>query len=148
MFMGEYQHTVDEKGRLSIPARFREATDGKTIEKFVVTRGLENCLFLYPLEEWKIYEEKFRTLPTLTDQRVRSFVRFFFSGATECTVDKLGRIVVPQSLRQYAHLDKEVVVIGMLNRIEIWDKQHWQNYLVQSEKSASEIAPQLSELGI
>lgn len=145
---GEYQHSLDEKGRVSIPARFRDAPDGKRIEKCVITRGLDNCLFLYSLEEWRIYEEKFRSLPTLTDPRVRSFVRFFFSGATECVLDKLGRIAISQSLREYAHLDKEVVVFRMPNRIEIWNKQRWQDYLSETEKSSSQVAQQLSELGI
>lgn len=143
MFMGEYQHTLDDKGRLIMPAKFREGLG----ESFVATRGLDNCLFVYPNEEWHILEEKLKTLP-MTSKDARAFVRFFFSGATECEMDKTGRISVPQNLREYANLDKDVVVIGVSNRIEIWSKENWDNYMSSTADSYEEIAETMEKLGI
>lgn len=135
MFMGEYQHSLDEKGRLIMPARFRDALG----ETFVVTRGLDNCLFVYPQEEWRILEEKLKTLP-MTSKEARAFVRFFFSGASECELDKSGRISLPQNLREHANLEKEVVVAGVTNRIEIWSKDNWENYMSSTSGSLEEMA--------
>lgn len=135
MFMGEYQHTVDTKGRLIVPSKFREHLDGR----FVLTRGLDNCLFGYPLEEWKILEEKLRALP-MTKKDARAFTRFFFSGATEVEVDKQGRINIPASLRQYAKVEKECVIIGVSSRLEIWAKHLWDDYYDESEQSFNDIA--------
>ena len=112
MFMGEYQHSIDEKGRLIVPARFREELG----LNFVVTRGLDNCLFVYPKPEWQNLEQKLKSLP-LTNASARSFVRFFFSGAGECELDKQGRILLPLNLREYARLDREVVLIGVSSRV-------------------------------
>ena len=114
MFIGEYQHTIDPKGRVILPAKFREELG----EKFVVTKGLDNCLFVYPNEEWKNLEQKLRTLP-LTSKEARAFIRFFFAGAAECEVDKQGRILIPSNLREHAKLDKELVIIGVSTRVEI-----------------------------
>ena len=113
MFMGEYNHTIDAKGRLIIPSRFRELLG----EEFVLTRGLDGCLSIYPMDEWVAFEEKLRALP-LTNKDARTFSRFFVAGATACQLDKQGRILVPQTLRQFAGLDKDVVLTGNLNRIE------------------------------
>ena len=135
MFMGEYQHSVDAKGRLIVPAKFREALG----ETFVVTRGLDNCLFGYPMNEWRKLEEKLKGLP-MTKKDTRAFARFFFSGATEVEIDKQGRINIPSTLMQHAHLVKECVVLGVSNRIEIWAKDAWETYFSESEQSFNEIA--------
>ncbi|MGE7090012.1 division/cell wall cluster transcriptional repressor MraZ [Lysinibacillus sp. NPDC048646] len=135
MFMGEYQHSVDAKGRLIVPAKFREALG----ETFVVTRGLDNCLFGYPMDEWRKLEEKLKGLP-MTKKDTRAFARFFFSGATEVEIDKQGRINIPSTLVQHAHLVKECVVLGVSNRIEIWAKDAWETYFNESEQCFNEIA--------
>lgn len=143
MFMGEYRHNIDAKGRVIIPAKFREDLG----EAFVLTRGLDQCLFGYPLQEWSILEEKLKALP-LTKRDARSFTRFFFSGATECELDKQGRINIPSSLLQYAHLEKECVILGVSNRIEIWSKPIWKDYFAKSEESFSEIAENMMDFDI
>ena len=135
MFMGEYHHNVDTKGRIIVPAKFRDNLG----ETFILTRGLDRCLFGYPLSEWAIIEEKLKQLP-LTKKDARAFTRFFFSGATECEIDKQGRINIATPLFQYAQLEKECVILGVSNRIEIWDKTEWQNYFAESEDSFAEIA--------
>lgn len=134
MFMGEYHHNIDNKGRMIIPVRFRDDLG----EMFIITRGLDQCLFGYPLSEWKILEEKLKGLP-LTKKDARAFTRFFFSGATESELDKQGRVNIPTPLLQYAKLEKECVILGVSNRIEIWSKQIWEDYFVQSEESFAEI---------
>lgn len=143
MFMGEYQHNIDVKGRMIVPAKFREGLG----ESFVLTRGLDKCLFAYPMEEWKILEEKLKKLP-LTKRDARSFTRFFFSGAVECEVDKQGRINIPQTLRNYSKLEKECVVIGVSSRIEVWSKEIWEDYFTESEESFAEIAENLMDFDI
>lgn len=143
MFMGEYQHNMDSKGRVIIPAKFRENLG----DKFVATRGLDNCLFVYPMQEWSILEEKLTELP-ITSKNARSFVRFFFSGATECELDKQGRVSIPANLRNYAELEKEVVVIGLANRIELWALEKWDDYMQAAEESSEEIASAMEQLGI
>ncbi|RKQ37391.1 division/cell wall cluster transcriptional repressor MraZ [Oceanobacillus halophilus] len=143
MFMGEFQHNIDPKGRIIVPSKFREDLG----EAFVVTRGLDKCLFAYPMEEWKILEEKLKKLP-LTKKDARAFTRFFFSGAVECEVDKQGRINIPQTLRKYAALEKECVVIGVSNRIEFWANENWEEYVEESEESFAEIAENLMDFDI
>ncbi|MEC1452340.1 division/cell wall cluster transcriptional repressor MraZ [Bacillus haynesii] len=135
MFMGEYQHTIDSKGRMIVPAKFREGLG----EQFVLTRGLDQCLFGYPMSEWKLIEEKLKALP-LTKKDARAFTRFFFSGATECELDKQGRINIASPLINYAKLEKECVVIGVSNRIELWSKEIWEQYVEEQEDSFAEIA--------
>ncbi|MBQ4817164.1 division/cell wall cluster transcriptional repressor MraZ [Bacillus pumilus] len=135
MFMGEYQHTIDTKGRMIIPAKFRDGLG----EQFVLTRGLDQCLFGYPMSEWKLIEEKLKALP-LTKKDARAFTRFFFSGAVECDLDKQGRINIASNLLQYAKLEKECVVIGVSNRIELWSKLIWEQYTEEQEDSFAEIA--------
>ena len=120
MFMGEYNHTIDAKGRLIIPSKFRELLG----EEFVLTKGLDGCLSIYPMDEWNAFEEKLRALP-LTNKNARTFTRFFVAGATNCELDKQGRILVPQTLREFAGLEKDVVLTGNLNRIEVWSKEKW-----------------------
>ncbi|WP_019005196.1 division/cell wall cluster transcriptional repressor MraZ [Cohnella laeviribosi] len=143
MFLGEYQHSIDDKGRIIIPAKFREAlgTD------FIVTRGLDNCLFVYPRSEWNAFEQKLKQLPLMKSD-ARSFTRFFFSGASECEWDKQGRVTLPGHLREYAKLEKECVVIGVSNRVEIWDKSTWDAYKEQSEESFAEIAEKLVDFDL
>ncbi|HWO77854.1 MAG TPA: division/cell wall cluster transcriptional repressor MraZ [Bacillus sp. (in: firmicutes)] len=143
MFMGEYHHNIDQKGRIIIPARFREDLG----EAFVLTRGLDQCLFGYPQQEWKAMEEKMKGLP-LTKKDARAFTRFFFSGASECEIDKQGRINIPQTLLQYAKLEKECVVVGVSSRIEIWSKPVWEEYFAASEESFSEIAENMIDFDI
>ena len=138
MFMGEYQHSVDAKGRLIVPSKFREDL-GNT---FVITRGLDKCLFGYPMDEWRKLEDKLKQLP-MTKKDARAFTRFFFSGATEVEIDKQGRINIPQNLRQYANLSKECTVIGVSNRIEIWDRETWSSFYDESEESFEDIAEDL-----
>lgn len=142
MFMGEYNHTVDAKGRLIVPAKFREQLG----DEFVVTKGLDGCLFVYTLEEWHNIEEKFRNVP-MTSKDARKFSRFFFAGAASCEVDKQGRILLPPVLREYAEIQKDVVLVGVLNRVEIWDKTRWQEN-AYDEDEMDEIAEHMADLGV
>lgn len=135
MFMGEYHHHVDTKGRLIVPAKFRDDLG----EVFILTRGLDQCLFGYPLSEWKVIEEKLKGL-SMTKKDARAFTRFFFSGATECELDKQGRINIATPLVNYAKLEKECVILGVSNRIEIWSKDIWNEYFSESADSFAEIA--------
>jgi MraZ protein len=143
MFMGEYQHTIDPKGRLIIPAKFRDELG----ETFVVTKGLDYCLFVYPMSEWNILEEKLKALP-FTKADARAFVRFFFSGASECELDKQGRILLPANLREYALVEKEVVIIGVSNRVEIWAKNQWIDYSQKAEKEYDKIAEKIVDFDL
>ncbi|WP_067838858.1 division/cell wall cluster transcriptional repressor MraZ [Amphibacillus sediminis] len=143
MFMGEYKHNIDAKGRMIVPAKFRDELG----ESFVVTRGLDQCLFVYPMAEWRILEEKIKKLP-LTKKDARAFTRFFFSGAVECEIDKQGRINLPAPLRQYADLEKECAVIGVSNRVEIWSEHVWNSYVNDSEASFAEIAENMMEIDL
>jgi len=141
--MGEFLHTIDGKGRLIIPAKFRETLG----DQFITTKGLDNCLFLYPQQEWQTFEEKLKKLP-VSQPNARAFVRFFFSGATECEFDKQGRILLPANLREYAGLEKDVVVVGVMNRIEIWEAAKWKEYSTQAENNYEKAAESLVDLGI
>ena len=139
LFIGEYEHSVDVKGRVIMPAKLREDIG----EKFILTKGLDGCLFAYSQTEWTNFEEKLKTLP-LTNKNARDFVRFFLSGAIECEIDKQGRFLIPGNLRTYAKLDKEIIIIGVGTRIEIWNKASW----IQSEEniSADEIAENMDKI--
>lgn len=142
MFMGEYSHTIDTKGRLIIPSKFREELG----ETFVVTKGLDGCLFVFSDEEWKAFEIKLKSLP-LTNKNARQFARFFVAGATPCELDKQGRILLPATLREFAGLEKDVVLTGMLNRIEIWSKEKWNENNSLDDVAMDEIAEQMTNLG-
>lgn len=142
MFIGEYQHAVDIKNRMIIPSKFREFLD----DRFVVTKGLDNCLYAYPMGEWANLEQKLKSLP-LSSKDARAFVRFFFSGAVECELDKQGRFVVPVNLIEYAKIKKEIVIIGVSTRFEIWSKENWDDYN-NSNIDFDEIADKMSQLGI
>jgi len=141
--MGEYQHTIDSKGRVSIPARFREELG----ELFVITKGLDNSLFVYPMEEWRRLEQKLKSLP-FTRADARAFARFFFSGAVECELDKQGRVLLPQVLREHARINKDVVIIGVSTRIEIWAKEVWEEYSLQAAANYETIAETLVDLDL
>lgn len=139
MFMGEFKHSIDAKGRLIIPAKFRDQLNGH----FVVTRGLDGCLFGYPMAEWQQMEEKLRTLP-LTKRDARAFVRFLYSAATECDIDKQGRINIPDTLCSHADLTKKCVIVGVSNRIEIWSEERWQQFTSTTANDFDEIAEDLN----
>ena len=141
MFMGEYNHTIDAKGRLIIPAEFRKLLG----VEFVLTKGLDGCLYIYPMDEWEAFEQKLRALP-LTNKNARTFSRFFVAGATSCELDKMGRILVPQTLREFAGLDKDVVLTGNLNRIEVWSKEKWSDNCNYDDMDS--IAASMEEIGI
>ncbi|OWZ84122.1 division/cell wall cluster transcriptional repressor MraZ [Natranaerobius trueperi] len=143
MFLGEYSHTLDAKGRIIIPAKFRDGLG----EKFVATRGLDNCIFVYPIDEWKKLEEKIRNLP-LTKADARAFSRFFLSGAAECEFDKQGRINLPSNLIKYAKLEKDAVVIGVSNRVEIWSQEIWESYQQKAEDSLEQISEEIVDFEI
>ncbi len=143
MLLGEYRHNVDTKGRVSVPSKFR----GDLGQSFVITKGLDNCLFMYSKQEWETFENKLKELP-LTNNDARSFMRFFFAGAAECEVDKQGRINIPQVLRDYAGIKKDVVIVGVSTRAEIWDSSNWDNYTTSDSLNVSQIASQMSNLGI
>ena len=141
MFFGEYEHTIDAKGRVIIPARLREELG----ETFVITKGLDNCLSIYPMEQWTAVEEKLQSMP-MSQPEVRAFVRFFFSGAAEGELDKQGRVMLPPNMREHARLTKDVVIAGAGNRLEIWDRDTRDQYLT-STASPEEMAAKMSELG-
>ena len=143
MFIGEYEHSVDAKGRVIMPVKLREDIG----EKFIVTKGLDGCLFAYSQTEWNNFEEKLKTLP-LTNKNARDFVRFFLSGAVECEIDKQGRFLIPNNLRTYATLEKEIIIIGVGTRIEIWNREEWKKYSSDENISADEIAENMTMLGI
>ncbi len=141
MFMGEYNHTIDAKNRLIIPSKFREALG----EEFVVTKGLDGCLFVYDNDAWAEFEEKLKALP-LTNKEARTFVRFFLAGAASVEVDKQGRILVPSVLKEFAGINKDVVLIGVASRIEIWSKERWEDESAYEDMES--IAEHMSELGL
>ncbi len=146
MFRGRYCHNIDSKGRVSVPARFREILVSSYEEALVIT-NFDRCLVAFPLPEWASIEERTKELSML-QKDVRAFIRYFYSGATECRIDRQGRILIPPSLREFAHIDKEVMLIGAANRIELWSKEVWENFISQSEENFEEIAAKLSEFGI
>lgn len=142
MFLGNYQHSLDSKGRVTIPAKLRDLLG----DKFIATRGLDNCIFLYPLDEWQNIEDKLRSLP-FTRADVRSFMRIFLSAASELEVDKQGRTVLPSNLRDYAKINMDIIIIGVGTRIEIWARDQWETYTSNSDSSYEVIAESL-DLGI
>jgi len=143
MFIGEYQHSVDDKGRLAVPVKFR----GDLSKGAVVTRGIDNCLFLYPQKDWEELAKKLSQLP-ISKSNTRAFGRLMLAGAMDCEIDKQGRIILPDYLRKYASISKKVIVAGLYNRLEIWDEEAWNKYKAGTEKDSSEIAEALGELGV
>src|SRR3989338_4549824 len=142
MFYVEYSHTIDRKGRLILPARFREICKENGIEKFFVTRGLDKCLFMFNEEEWRVQEQKFKTM-SFTKQESRSFNRLFFSGAVDVVPDRQGRFIIPQYLKDYADIKRDTVIIGISNRIEIWNGHAWREFFANSKNSFEEIAERM-----
>ena len=142
MFIGEYQHSVDAKGRMFIPAKFREELG----EKFIVTIGLDRCLFVFPTETFAIYKEKLDAI-SLANKDAREFTRFFFAGAGECELDKQGRILIPPKLRAYAKLDKDVTVVGVSGRVELWNTEDWKKEHSVENFSPEELSEKMELLG-
>ena len=143
LLTGEFNHSIDTKGRLIIPSKFREILG----EDFVITKGMDGCLYLYPSNEWKTFEEKLRTLP-LTNKSARTFTRFFFGSAVDGGLDKQGRVLISSALRTFAGLEKDVVLVGVLDRVEIWDKAKWDDNNAVVEGNMDDIASQMEELGL
>ena len=141
MFMSEYNHTVDAKGRLIIPSKFREILG----EEFVISKGMDGCLFVYANEDWKAFEQKLTSLP-LINKEARQFARFFLAGAAQVEVDKQGRILLPANLREFAGLDKDVVLVGVGSSIEIWSKEKWDNAV--DDENMDAIASAMEALGL
>lgn len=142
MLIGEYQHSLDSKNRMIIPSKLREDLG----RKFIITKGLDGCLYMYPAEEWQKLQEKLKSLP-LSNKDARAFVRFFFAGACEVEMDKQGRGLIPQNLKEYAGIEKEIVSIGVLSRVEVWSKEKWNEYN-DSDINFDKISEKMSELGI
>ncbi len=143
MFIGEYKHSIDNKGRLAVPSKFRQALKGGAI----VTRGLDRCLFLFSQKEWEELAQKLIALP-IAQANSRAFIRLMLAGAMEVRLDNQGRILVPDYLRDYSNLSKQAIIAGLYNRIEIWDEDNWKQYKDKTEASSDEIAEKLGELGI
>ena len=143
MFIGEYAHTLDDKARIAIPAKFRK----KFVRGVVVTRGLDNCLFVYPMQEWAKLADKLAALP-ISQSNSRAFSRLMLAGAIDLDLDKQGRVVIPEYLRSYAKLGKRVVITGLYNRLELWSDKSWKSYKQSTESRSGSIAEKLGELGI
>ena len=145
MFYGEYLHSIDRKGRIILPAKIRDAAKGHFIEKFYVTRGLDKCLFMFSEEEWRTQENKFKAV-SFTKQQARTFNRLYFSGAVEIVPDRQGRMLLPQYLKDFAGIKKDVMIVGVSNRIEIWAKDQWQEFYGNSRQSFEDIAEKLMDV--
>ena len=145
MFYGEYEHAIDRKGRLILPARFRDVSKENGVERFVVTRGLDKSLFMFTEEEWRAQEQKFKNL-SFTKQESRSFNRMFFSGAAEVIPDKQGRFIIPQYLKDFAGIKKDTMIIGVSNRIEIWNTDRWREFYSNTSESFEKIAENILNL--
>ena len=143
MFIGEYHHALDDKGRVQVPVKFRS----ELLKGAVVTRGLDNCLFVYTKREWQVLAEKLAALP-ISKANTRAFSRLMLAGAMELEIDKQGRAVLPEYLRLYAHLKKGIVIAGLYSRLELWDKDVWKRYRSGTEKQSGDIAEALGELGV
>ena len=143
MFLGEYKHLIDIKGRVAFPARFKAGLRGG----LVITRGFDNCLFVYPNEEWKKLAQKLILLP-IAQSNTRAFVRLMLAGAMDVKIDGQGRIVIPDYLRKYASIKQKTVIAGLYNRLEIWDEDKWEQYKANTEKNSNDIAERLGEIGV
>jgi len=139
MFYGEFQHNIDNKGRVILPSKVRDVSKEFGIEKFFLTRGLDKCIFMFTEAEWKLQEQKFKSM-SFTKQQTRSFNRLFFSGAVDVVPDKQGRFIIPSYLKDYAAINREVIIIGVSNRLEIWDRKNWEDFYSQSSSSFEQIA--------
>jgi len=144
MFYGEYTHSIDKKGRLILPSRVREVAKAHYVEKFFITRGLDTCLFMFTEEEWRSVEQKFKSM-SFARQDARRFNRFYFSGAVEAAPDKQGRILLPSYLKDFAGIKRDVMILGVSNRIEIWDKTRWQEFYTSNVGQYEETAEKLMD---
>lgn len=142
MFYGEYEHTLDKKGRLIIPSRFRDVLKEHGIEKLYITRGLDKCLFVFAEDEWRLQEQKFRSL-SFTKQEARRFNRLYFSGAIEVVADRQHRILIPQYLKDFAGIQRHIVIVGVSSRIEIWSRERWREFTASAPESFEELAEKL-----
>ena len=145
MFYGEYTHNIDRKGRLILPAKFRDICKEYQIDRFLITRGLDKCIFMFTEDEWRIQEQKFKSMP-FTKKETRSFNRMFFAGAVDTAPDKQGRFIIPQYLKDYAGIKRETIIIGVSNRIEIWNKKSWQAFYESSSESFEQVAENMLNL--
>jgi MraZ protein len=143
MFFGEHTHSIDVKGRLQIPSKYRD----QLVDGVVVTRGLDHCLFVYPMAEWEVMAKKLASLP-ISRKQSRAFARLMLAGAWDVKLDSQGRIMVPEYLRKYAGLNKHTVVAGLYNRIEVWDEDSWHEYRIATEAESDNIAESMAELGV
>ncbi len=143
MLLGEYRHNLDSKNRLTIPAKLRMELG----EKPILTRGLDNCLFIYPRRDWELFVERLNQLP-LSQKTARNFSRFMLSGASEAEIDEMGRILVPDFLRKYGRFEKTIVAVGVQNRVELWAEKEWGKYMADIEKESGSVAEGLGEYGI
>ncbi len=145
MFYGEYKHSIDNKGRLILPAKFRDTCRENVIDRFFLTRGLDGCIFMFTADEWRVQEQKFKTM-SFTKQETRRFNRMFFSGAVDVLPDKQGRFIIPFYLKEYAKIDRDTILIGVSNRIEIWDKTVWREFYESSSESFEQTAENILDL--
>ncbi len=145
MFYGEFKHSIDRKGRLILPSKIREVSKDYGIERFFLTRGLDRCVFMFSEDEWRTQEQKFKSMP-FTKQETRSFNRMFFSGAVDVRPDKQGRFIVPDFLKDYANIKRDAIVLGISNRIEIWDRKSWNSFYENSNENFEQIAENLIDL--
>lgn len=143
MLMGEYRNSIDAKSRLIVPSKFRDELGNKCI----LTKGLDSCLYIYPMIEWTKFQEKLATLP-ISDTKARAFVRYFYASAVECEIDKQGRLTIPQGLKEYAKVEKELVTLGVLNKVEIWSKEAWESAENGEKLEPGEFAEQMESYGI
>lgn len=144
MFIGEYEHSVDQKGRVIMPSKFRDELGSV----FYVTKGLEHCLYVYSAREWDKIQQKLNELPITTNPKAGAFVRFFLSGACECESDKQGRILIPSKLKEYAHIDKQITCIGVSTRVEVWSTEQWNNYCNADNLSPEDMAANMELIGL
>ena len=147
VFLGQFRHTIDSKGRVSIPVRFRETLAERYEETLIVTTDLDQCLAAYPVEEWRLIVEKAKDLPQMRKE-VKDWMRVFYSRAVECPLDRQGRILVPPTLRDQAKLNRQIVMLGMFNKIEVWDLKRWKEKEVQLSQNSEKISEALAELGL
>lgn len=145
MFYGEHTHTLDDKGRLILPARFRDIAKDRCMERFFLTRGLDQCVFMFPENEWLLIEQKFKNMSFMKSEQ-RAFNRVFFSGAIDVEPDKQGRFIIPQYLKDFAGIVQKTILIGVSNRIEIWDEKIWSQFYTQSSESFEKIAENLLDV--
>jgi MraZ protein len=148
VFYGQYEHSIDQKGRIIIPSKIRQILEERFSEKFIATRGLDKCISLFTQDGWNEMVDKVKTLPFMTGKESRAFTRLLFSGAVECSLDKQGRILLPPELREYAGIKNSAEIVGVSSHIEIWGKERWEDYISQESEKFEKTAEGLVEFGI